>query len=82
MNVDAIAFTEQWLAACNSHDVESVLKHFHQDVVFTSPLAAELFPETAGLVRGKAELRRWKGPPVVQLPAPPEEEPQGVPVPA
>ena len=59
MNVDAIAFTEQWLAAWNSHDVESVLKRFHEDVVFTSPLAAELFPETAGLVRGKAELRRY-----------------------
>lgn len=59
MNVDAVAFSEQWLAAWNSHDVESVLKHFHEDVVFTSPVAAEVVPETAGLVRGKSELRRY-----------------------
>ena len=39
------------------------------------------FPHVA-VEGGKAELRRWKGPPVVQLPAPPEEEAQGVPVPA
>ncbi|OBK45286.1 nuclear transport factor 2 family protein [Mycobacterium sp. 1081908.1] len=59
MNVDAVAFSEQWVAAWNSHDVESVLKHFHEDVVFTSPVAAELLPETAGIVRGKSALRRY-----------------------
>ncbi|OBI12569.1 DUF4440 domain-containing protein [Mycobacterium sp. E2327] len=59
MNVDAIAFSEQWVAAWNAHDVESVLKHFHEDVLFTSPVAAELLPETAGLVRGKAALRHY-----------------------
>ncbi|OBI87661.1 nuclear transport factor 2 family protein [Mycobacterium sp. 1245805.9] len=59
MNVDAAAFAEQWVAAWNSHDVESVLKHFHEDVVFTSPVAAELLPETAGVVRGKPALRDY-----------------------
>jgi ketosteroid isomerase-like protein len=59
VNVDAIAFSERWLAAWNSHDVESVLTQFHEDAVFTSPVAAELLPETAGLVRGKSELRRY-----------------------
>jgi ketosteroid isomerase-like protein len=59
MNVDAVAFSEQWLAAWNAHDVESVLQHFHEDVVFTSPVAAELLPETAGLVRGKPALRHY-----------------------
>lgn len=59
MNVDALAFSEQWVAAWNAHDVESVLNHFHEDVLFTSPVAAELLPETAGLVRGKGALRRY-----------------------
>ncbi|OBI45421.1 nuclear transport factor 2 family protein [Mycobacterium sp. E796] len=59
MNVDAIAFSEQWVAAWNARDVESVLKHFHEDVVFTSPVAAELLPETAGLVCGKSALRYY-----------------------
>jgi ketosteroid isomerase-like protein len=59
VNVDAVAFSEQWVTAWNAHDVESVLNHFDENVVFTSPVAAELFPETAGLVRGKSELRRY-----------------------
>jgi ketosteroid isomerase-like protein len=59
VNVDAVAFSEQWVAAWNDHDVESVLKHFHDDVVFTSPVAADLFPDSAGLVRGKPALRRY-----------------------
>jgi ketosteroid isomerase-like protein len=59
VNVDAVAFSERWLEAWNAHDVESVLQQFHENVVFTSPVAAELLPETAGLVRGKAALRRY-----------------------
>ena len=36
-----------------------MLEHFHDEVVFTSPVAARLLPETAGVVRGKSELRRY-----------------------
>lgn len=41
VNLDATAFSQQWLQAWNAHDVESVLRHFHDDVVFTSPVAAK-----------------------------------------
>ncbi|EJO88637.1 nuclear transport factor 2 family protein [Mycobacterium colombiense] len=62
MNVDAVAFSERWVQNWNAHDVEAVLADFHDDVVFTSPVAAEIFPETHGVVRGKAALRRyWTG---------------------
>jgi ketosteroid isomerase-like protein len=62
MNVDAVAFSERWVHNWNAHDVEAVLADFHDDVVFTSPVAAELFPETQGVVRGKAALRQyWTG---------------------
>lgn len=62
MDVDAVAFSERWVQNWNAHDVEAVLADFHDDVVFTSPVAAELFPETRGVVRGKAALRRyWTG---------------------
>ena len=40
-------------------DVDAVLRHFHDDVVFTSPVAAEMFPETRGVVRGKSALRHY-----------------------
>lgn len=59
VDFDAIAFSQQWVQSWNAHDVEAVLRHFHDDVVFSSPVAAELLPETAGVVRGKPALRRY-----------------------
>jgi hypothetical protein len=59
VNLDAVAFSEQWVGAWNAHDVEVVLKHFHEDVVFTSPVAAKLLPQTAGVVHGKPALRHY-----------------------
>lgn len=53
------AFARDWLAAWNAHDVEAVLRHFHDDVVFTSPVAARVLPETGGVLRGKDALRRY-----------------------
>ena len=38
---------------------DAVLAHFHDDVVFTSPYAAEFVPGSAGVVRGKAALREY-----------------------
>jgi SnoaL-like domain len=37
----------------------AVLDHFHDDVVFTSPVAARVVPESGGVVRGKAALRDY-----------------------
>jgi ketosteroid isomerase-like protein len=59
MNVDAVAFSERWARNWNAHDVEAVLEDFHDDVVFTSPVAAKLLPATNGVLRGKAALRRY-----------------------
>ncbi|MGY4643220.1 nuclear transport factor 2 family protein [Cellulomonas sp. URHB0016] len=56
---DPTAFAASWVAAWNAHDVEAVLAHFHDDVVFSSPYAARLMPETGGVVRGKDALRRY-----------------------
>ncbi|BBY21691.1 nuclear transport factor 2 family protein [Mycobacterium stomatepiae] len=59
MNPDAVGFSKQWVDAWNAHDVEAVLGHFHDDVVFTSPVAARVVPGSSGVVRGKSELRRY-----------------------
>ncbi|OBH17206.1 nuclear transport factor 2 family protein [Mycolicibacter terrae] len=59
MKLDATAFSRQWARAWNAHDVEAVLAHFRDDVLFTSPVAAQMFPETAGVIRGKPALRRY-----------------------
>lgn len=51
------AFARDWIAAWNRSDVEAVLAHYADDVVFVSPLAATVTgnPE----VHGKDELRAY-----------------------
>ena len=56
---EAAVFAAEWAAAFNRLDVEAVLAHFHDDVVFTSPVAARVIPGSAGVVRGKAALREY-----------------------
>jgi hypothetical protein len=52
-------FADDWVRAWNSHDVEAVLAHFHDDVVFSSPIAARVLPDSLGVVRGKEALRHY-----------------------
>jgi hypothetical protein len=52
-------FAGQWLQAWNSHDLEAVLSHFSDDVVFSSPTAAQLGAGRDGVVYGKAALRDY-----------------------
>jgi hypothetical protein len=52
-------FAQEWAAAWNRRDVEALLAHFHDDVVFTSPVAAEIVPDSSGVVYGKAALREY-----------------------
>jgi hypothetical protein len=46
-------------AGWNAHDVEQVLGHFDDDVVFTSPVAVQLLDDSDGIVRGKTALREY-----------------------
>lgn len=59
MGIDVEKFCEQWVQAWNAHDVEGVLDHFDDVVVFTSPIAAQLLPVTQGRVDGKQALRDY-----------------------
>ncbi|MGB6577779.1 MAG: amino acid racemase [Streptosporangiaceae bacterium] len=52
-------FAGHWLKAWNSHDLEAVLSHFSDDVVFSSPMAAQLREGCDGVVQGKAALRDY-----------------------
>jgi uncharacterized protein (TIGR02246 family) len=57
--IDAATFTDEWVRAWNAHDVEGVLAHFAEDVVFTSPVAVRVVPGSGGVVRGKQALRAY-----------------------
>lgn len=64
----AHAFVDQWVRHWNALDIEGVLAHFADDVVFTSPVAARVQPETAGVVRGKEALRAYWGLALTRVP--------------
>lgn len=55
---EAQAFAEQWVKDWNAHDVDALVAHFTDDVVFTSPVAARLFGGD-GVIRGKEGLRAY-----------------------
>jgi ketosteroid isomerase-like protein len=50
-------FARQWADAWNNRDVEKVLEHFHEDVIFTSPTALAVVGRPT--VNGKAALRAY-----------------------
>ena len=57
--IDSRPFAERWLAAWNAHDLDAVMTLFHEDVVFTSPLAIKVVPESEGVLHGKEALRAY-----------------------
>ena len=59
MTPDPDQFAAAWAAAWNAHDVEAVLQHFTEDVVFCSPVAARVVDGSAGVIRGKDALRDY-----------------------
>ncbi|HEY5303718.1 MAG TPA: nuclear transport factor 2 family protein [Acidimicrobiales bacterium] len=60
MNQDhAHKFAREWVEAWNAHDLELILTHFTDDVVFTSPVAEKIVPGSEGVIRGKSDLRDY-----------------------
>src|SRR3954452_24543350 len=55
----AIEFAAEWERNWNAHDLDALLAHFADDVVFTSPVAAQLLPDCDGVIRGKDALRAY-----------------------
>ena len=57
-HAEAQAFARQWVKDWNAHDVDALLEHFTDDVVFTSPVAIRIFGGD-GVLRGKEALRKY-----------------------
>ncbi|MDQ3757005.1 MAG: nuclear transport factor 2 family protein [Actinomycetota bacterium] len=56
---DPIEFATKWVNAWNARDVEAVLAWYADDVVFTSPTARRVVPESGGVIQGKDALRSY-----------------------
>jgi len=55
--VDQQTFANQWISDWNGRDVEAVLAHFSENVVFTSPRAKAIMGSLR--VEGKSRLREY-----------------------
>lgn len=52
-------FAREWVDAWNAHDLDRILSHSARDVVFTSPVAAQIVPDSGGVIRGIDALRSY-----------------------
>ncbi|MQS16987.1 nuclear transport factor 2 family protein [Streptomyces kaniharaensis] len=55
----ASRFAQEWAAAWNSRDLERILAHYTEDVVFASPRIVEFLGDPSGEVIGKRALRAY-----------------------
>lgn len=52
-------FAQEWVAAWNNHDLEAILTHYDDEIVFYSPFIQKLNNDPSGAIRGKDELRKY-----------------------
>jgi hypothetical protein len=56
---EAGSFARAWAQAWNDHDLEAILSHYADDVVFHSPRIRLVTGEDVDFVSGKDALRRY-----------------------
>lgn len=58
---EAQAFAREWVKAWNDHDLEAILAHYADDVVFHSPRIRMVTGQNVDALAGKAALRDYWG---------------------
>ena len=52
-------FAQEWLQAWNSHQLDSIMSHYAEDVVFYSPFIVKINNDPAGNLQGKMALQAY-----------------------
>ena len=55
----AEAFAEIWITHWNARDLDAILSHYSEDIVFHSPRIAQVMGDDRALVSGKPALRDY-----------------------
>jgi ketosteroid isomerase-like protein len=55
----ATNFADEWINAWNSKDIEAIMGHYVEGVVFSSPLVLKTKINDSGTIHGKSELRKY-----------------------
>lgn len=56
---EARQFADAWVDAWNAHDLDAVMEHYADEVMFWSPMIVKLLDRPTGKLEGKAELRSY-----------------------
>ena len=67
-SLNARRFAEEWIEAFNSHDVETILRHYSPEVELISPLYRRYTDGRTDSVRGLDGLRRYFSDALVRYP--------------
>ena len=54
---NASQFAEEWIEAWNNHDLNRIMAHYSDDIVFSSPFVASVGGVATGTLCGREELR-------------------------
>lgn len=54
-------FAKEWIGAWNAHDLDAILRHFADGIVFRSPRIALVMGEPVAFVTGKPALALYWG---------------------
>lgn len=57
----AITFAEKWISSWNNREIGSILSHYSEDVVFSSPFILKSQIDSEGTIHGKNELKKYFG---------------------
>lgn len=50
---------KDWIESWNSHDIDSIMSHYSEDIEFTSPFVIKLIGDENGIIAGKEQLREY-----------------------
>ncbi|UYQ93238.1 nuclear transport factor 2 family protein [Chitinophaga horti] len=55
----AAQFAKEWLAAWNSHDLDAIMHHYAESIIFYSPFIRRVNNDPSGCISDKAVLRAY-----------------------
>ncbi len=61
-------FAEEWIAAWNSHNLDTILSHCEEDFEMSSPLIVQAMGEPSGMLRGKDRVGEYWGKALARYP--------------
>lgn len=60
MDIDfAKKFSEEWIQAWNSHDIEKIISHYEEELEFKSPLIVERYSDPDGIIYKREKLKEY-----------------------